>query len=153
MQTSSEFLPDAVMVIDAEGKITSWNRAMEVMTGVKAADILGKGNYEYAIPFYGERRPILIDLVTKPVEEVVAKYTHLQRHGDTLRGQGHITNLPGGEMFFSGHAAALRDLSGKIVGAIETVRDVTERKRFEDELARAKDAAESANRARVPFWP
>jgi PAS domain S-box-containing protein len=146
-----EFLPDAVMVIDAEGKITSWNRAMEVMTGVKAADILGKGNYEYAIPFYGERRPILIDLVTKPVEEVVAKYTHLQRHGDTLRGQGHITGLPGGEMFFSGHAAALRDLSGKIVGAIETVRDVTERKRFEDELARAKDAAESANRAKSAF--
>jgi len=146
-----EFLPDAAMVIDAEGKITAWNRAMEVMTGVKAADILGKGNYEYAIPFYGERRPILIDLAMKPAEEMVAKYTHLQRQGDTLMGQGHITNLPGGEMFFSGHATVLRDLSGKIVGAIETVRDVTERKRFEDELARAKDAAESANRAKSAF--
>ncbi len=146
-----EFLPDATMVMDAEGRITAWNRAMEVMTGVKAADILGKGNYEYAIPFYGERRPILIDLVMKPVEEVVAKYAHLQRHGDTLMGEGHITNLHGGELYFSGHATALRDLSGKIVGAIETVRDVTERKRFEDELARAKDAAESANRAKSAF--
>jgi PAS domain S-box-containing protein len=146
-----EFLPDAVMVIDAEGKITAWNRAIEKMTGVKAADILGKGNYEHAIPFYGERRPVLIDLVLKPVEEVIAKYAHLQRDGDILMGQGHITGLPGGELYFSGHATALRDLSGKIVGAIETVRDVTERKRFEDELARAKDAAESANRAKSAF--
>jgi PAS domain S-box-containing protein len=146
-----EFLPDAVMVIDGEGRVTAWNRAMETMTGVKAADILGKGDYEYAIPFYGERRPILIDLVMKPVEEMVSKYAHVQRQGDILRGQGHITGLPGGEMFFSGHAAALRDSSGKIVGAIETVRDVTERKRFEDELARAKDAAESANRAKSAF--
>ncbi len=146
-----DFLPDAVMVIDAEGKVTSWNRAMEVMTGIKAADILGKGNYEHAIPFYGKRRPVLVDLVLEPVEEVVAKYAHLQRHEDTLLGQGHITNLPGGELYFVGHATALRDSSGKIVGAIETVRDVTERKRFEDELARAKDAAESANRAKSAF--
>ena len=146
-----DFLPDAVMVIDAEGKVTSWNRAMEVMTGVKAADILGKGNYEHAIPFYGKRRPVLVDLVLKPVEEVVAKYAHLQRHEDTLLGQGRITNLPGGDLYFVGHATALRDSTGKIVGAIETVRDVTERKRFEDELARAKDAAESANRAKSAF--
>jgi len=146
-----EFLPDAVMVIDAEGRITAWNRAIEKMTGVKAADILGKGNYEHAIPFYGERRPILIDLVMKPVEEVIAKYAHLQRDGDIFMGQGVITGLPGGELYFSGHATALRDFSGKIVGAIETVRDVTERKRFEDEIARAKDAAESANRAKSAF--
>ncbi len=146
-----EFLPDAVMVIDAEGKITAWNRAIEKMTGVKAADILGKGNYEHAIPFYGERRPVLIDLVMKPVEEVIAKYAYLQRDGDILMGQGVITGMPGGELYFAGHATALRDFSGKIVGAIETVRDVTDRKRFEDELARARDAAESANRAKSAF--
>lgn len=35
---------------------------MEEMTGLKAIDMIGKGNYEYALPFYGERRPILIDL-------------------------------------------------------------------------------------------
>ncbi len=146
-----EFLPDAVMVIDAEGRVTAWNRAIEKMTGVKAADILGKGNHEHAIPFYGERRPVLIDLVLNPVEEIIAKYAHLQRDGDILMGQGVITGLPGGELYFAGHATALRDFSGKIVGAIETVRDVTERKRFEDELARAKDAAESANRAKGAF--
>ncbi len=55
-------LPDATLVIDENGKITHWNLAMEEMTGLKAKDMIGKGNYEYALPFYGERRPILIDL-------------------------------------------------------------------------------------------
>ncbi|MDD5169510.1 MAG: PAS domain S-box protein, partial [Syntrophales bacterium] len=64
------FLPDATLVIDKEGKVIAWNRAIEEMTGVPAADMLGKGNYEYSLPFYGERRPIIIDLVLQPKEEV-----------------------------------------------------------------------------------
>jgi PAS domain S-box-containing protein len=142
---------DAAFVVDTEGKVTAWNRAMEALTGIPARDMIGRGNYEYAIPFYGERRPVLIDLVMRPLDEVTREYTHLQRHGDTLTGQGHITNIGSGDLHYVGCAAALRDSSGMIVGAIETVRDVTDRKRFEDELARAKDAAEAANRAKSAF--
>jgi len=58
-----EFLPDATFVIDNEKKIIAWNRAIEEMTGIHKQDILNKGNYAYAIPFYGKRRPILIDLI------------------------------------------------------------------------------------------
>ena len=53
------FLPDATIVIDLEGKVIAWNRATENMTGIKAQEMLGKGDYEYSIPFYGERRPVL----------------------------------------------------------------------------------------------
>ena len=60
------FLPDATYAIDREGKVIVWNRAIEEMTGIKASDILGKGDYEYAVPFYGTRRPILVDLVFLP---------------------------------------------------------------------------------------
>lgn len=48
------FLPDATFVIDLDGKVIAWNRAMEDVTGVTASDILGKGDYDYALPFYGE---------------------------------------------------------------------------------------------------
>ncbi len=47
------FLPDATFAIDRSGQVIAWNRAIEEMTGVSAADMLGKGDYEYAIPFYG----------------------------------------------------------------------------------------------------
>lgn len=146
-----DFLPDAAMVIDAEGRVTAWNRAIEAMTGVKAQDILGKGNYEYAIPFYGERRPILIDLVMKPEEKAEEEYAFLQREGGAMSGEGHITNLKGGDCYFVGCAAPLRDRTGKIAGAIETIRDVTDRKHAEWELQKAKEAAEAANRAKSDF--
>ena len=41
----------------ATGRVIAWNKSMETMTGIPAKDMLGKGNYEYALPFYGERRP------------------------------------------------------------------------------------------------
>ena len=66
------FLPDATFAIDTRGVVIAWNRAMEKMTGVPATEILGKGNYEYAIPFYHERRPILIDLVLSEDPATVA---------------------------------------------------------------------------------
>ncbi|MDD5223221.1 MAG: response regulator [bacterium] len=134
-----QFLPDATMVRDAEGHIVAWNRAMEEMTRVKAEDILGKGNYEHALPFYGERRPVLLDLAMEPREELEKdKYAHFKRRGDTLTGEGHITNLGEG-IFFVGNATALRDSAGKVVGAIEIVHDVSDRKRFEEALRHSEE--------------
>ena len=78
------FLPDATLVIDKEGTVIAWNRAIEEMTGVKAEGMLGKGNYEYALPFYGERRPVLIDLVLKPKNDVEDKYLYVERHDEIL---------------------------------------------------------------------
>ena len=134
-----EFLPDATLVIDSQGRVTAWNRAIEVMTGVPASNMVGKGDFEYALPFYGERRPILADLVMQPLDEVEARYTHLRRQGDTLTGEGRITNLGKEDLFFVGNAAALRDASGNIAGAIETIRDVTERKQVEDALRESEE--------------
>ena len=38
-----DFLPDVTFVIDKEGKVIAWNRAIEEMTGIRAADMVGKG--------------------------------------------------------------------------------------------------------------
>lgn len=63
------FLPDPTAVVNQTGKIIAWNRAMEEITGVKAADMLGKGNYAYALPFYGFPRPTLLDIVLNQDKE------------------------------------------------------------------------------------
>ncbi len=145
------FLPDATLVIDREGKVIAWNQAIEEMTGVAAADILGKGSYEYAIPFYGMRRPILIDLVFKPQEELEKNYAHIQRRGSVLIGETYVPSLRGEAHYLLGTASVLRDSRGSTVGAIETIRDITERKRAEDALAQAKLVAEAATQAKSAF--
>ncbi len=128
------FLPDATLVIDSDGKVIAWNQAIEEMTGITAQEMLGKSDYEYALPFYGERRPILIDLVFKPQEELEQKYAQIQRHGSTLVGETYVPLLRGGARYLLGTASVLRDFNGNAVGAIEIIRDISDRKRAEQEL-------------------
>lgn len=136
-----EFLPDATMVIDREGKVIAWNKAIEEMTGVPKAQMIGKGDHEYSIPFYGSRRAVLIDLVRQPDDGIERKeYSSTERGGETLCGEMYAPCVYGGRgAYLWGNASLLRDSRGQIVGAIETVRDVTERHRVEAELRKSEE--------------
>jgi HlyD family secretion protein len=129
-----DFLPDPTFVIDTAGVVTTWNRAIEAITGVSAADMLGKGDQEYALPFYGEKRPLLVDLVGKPEEELQSRYAHAHPEGDVLLAEGFAPLPKGSGVWFEAAAAPLRDSHGHLVGAIETFRDSSRRKLAEDEL-------------------
>jgi light-regulated signal transduction histidine kinase (bacteriophytochrome) len=48
-------------------------------------------------------------------------------------------------------SSPVRDSAGKLIGASKFIRDITERRRNEDALARAKNAAETANRELEAF--
>ena len=129
------FLPDATFAIDLEGKVITWNRAIEEMTGVRAKDMVGKGEHEYAMPFYGARRPILIDLVLMPEEEVEKKYSIIFRKGDCLVAEPNVpTVVRGKELFLWGKASPIHDSDGNIIGGIESIRDITDRKLAEEKL-------------------
>ncbi len=129
-----DFLPDAILAIDRDGEVSIWNRAMEALTGVAAEDIVGKGNYEYAVPFYGEKRPLLVDLVLEPIEEIEHKYENVTKLDDKLVGETYVPNLRGESRYLFGTAAKLYDSKGEVVGAIEIIRDITERKQTEAAL-------------------
>jgi PAS domain S-box-containing protein len=134
-----DFLPDATLVIDKAGKVIAWNRAIEEMTGIPAADMLGKDNFEYALPFYGERRPILIDLVFRPREEAEAEYVNVEKRENVLSGEAYMPALRDGEAYLFGKASALFDSKGNLVGAIESIRDISERRHVEEALVRAEE--------------
>ncbi|OPY84847.1 MAG: Blue-light-activated protein [Syntrophus sp. PtaU1.Bin208] len=106
----------------------------------KLADMLGKGDYEYALPFHGRRRPILIDYVlsTDAGENLGNKYKRFQTQKGILWGEGFATNLSSGERYFSATAAALHDSKGEKIAAIECIRDMTEHKKIETRLHRAE---------------
>ena len=90
------FLPDATLIINQERRVVYWNRAMELMTGVPADKMLGQGDLAYSVPFYGQRRPILIDLVfdTDPDVEPTLPGHQTRRRQPGRRG---LHPLPGGE--------------------------------------------------------
>ena len=119
------FLPDPTFVIDQEGKVVVWNQAMEDLTGVKAPEMVGKGDYEYAHPFYREKRPVLIDYALDPAKSQDKKYLGITRQGDTLIAEAYTPFLKGQPCYLWGIAKPYYDSGGNIVGAIESIRDIT----------------------------
>ena len=146
-----DFLPDPTWVVDNEGKVVRWNKALEKMVNIKSENIVGKGNYEYALPLYGERRPVLIDLVRKWQPEYEKKYLSVKKEGKNLISESYHEQLGDGGIYLSATAGLLYDTAGKIAGAIESLRDITESKHMEEELIEAKQAADDANKAKGDF--
>jgi PAS domain S-box-containing protein len=144
-----DFLPDPTWVIDSEGKVVTWNKALENLTGIAAADMVGKGNYEYALPFYGERRPTLIDLVRDWNSEYEQKYLSIKKDGHKLVAESYHPNLGDGGLHLSAKASLIYDAAGQVAGAIQTLRDTTEHKHMEADLRRNLEELELFNKLAI----
>jgi len=132
-----DFLPDATFVIDHRGIVIAWNRAIEKMTGVAAADIVGKGDFAYAIPFYGKRRPILIDMVEDKNPQLRKHYEVNVIDQKTLHAVAFVASAYGGKgAYLAGLAAPLYDEEGNYAGAVESIRDISDQKQIEETLRR-----------------
>ena len=130
-----EFLPDATFVLDQEKKIIAWNHACETLTGATKDTLLGQDDYAHAEPFFGERRPILIDLLDLPMPEVEATYKYVKRQGDKIYAESYIPGFSNGRgAHLWGVASPLYDQHGRRCGAIESVKDISEQKQMEESL-------------------
>lgn len=135
LETILELLPDATFAVDRERRVILWNRAAEEMTGIKKEEMLGRGNYAYAVPFYGHPRPLLVDLVLGDSKEWEARYRSIQRRGDVLYGEGFAPLAYGGRgLHFWTAASFLYDDQGRVVGAVQCIRDIGERRSMEEKL-------------------
>lgn len=127
-----DFLPDATFVLDKEQRVVIWNRAIEEMTGIPKEQMIGQGNHACTVPFYGERRKHLINLLDVDDAELAAKYAGVKRHGQTLGAEAFCPALYGGKgSYVWAVAAPLYDSNGERVGAVESIRDISEQKAVE----------------------
>jgi len=134
------FLPDATFVINLKGIVVAWNRAMEEMTGIPPEQMIGRGNYEYALPFYHERRKIMVDLILNDDPKTAQKYPDITRKGRYLFSEifiPHFNEGRGSFLWFT--ASPLYDSEGNLKGAIESIRDITEWKNTKEELEESEE--------------
>ncbi|MFA5331774.1 MAG: PAS domain S-box protein [Methanoregula sp.] len=138
LQYIIDFLPDAMYAIDDKGTVIVWNKAAEIMTGVTAAQMLGKSDHEYAVPFYGRRIPTLADIILHADCPKVPPYEHVQKtEGTTLICESHPTFPDGRSMDIWIKASPLYDHEGKISGAISVIHDVSGYIQLESALMQA----------------
>jgi PAS domain S-box-containing protein len=115
-------LENPVFAIDKTGVVIIWNKAMEELTGVQSKEMVGKGNREYAIPFFGEPRPMLVDyIVISTDKRQSGKFPGIKRMGNTFIGEMEKVKIREKPMFLWGKGTAVHDGKGVLIAAIETI--------------------------------
>ena len=130
-----DFLPDPTFAIDRDGHVIIWNRAMERLTLISAKEMMGKSDYEHSVALYGERRPVIVDLVLKSDLEIEKNYTSILRQGDSIYAES--IGLPMKRCLWI-KAGPIYDKNGHMIGAIETLRDITDSRLTEDALKKSE---------------
>jgi PAS domain S-box-containing protein len=110
---------DGILAFDRECRYVAWNRAMESMSGVSRAEVLGKCAFD-VFPFLketGESEYLLEALAGRSV---------------VVENRPYAVPETGRAGFFEGYYSPLRDEGGEVVGGIAVIRDITERKHVEE---------------------
>jgi len=129
----------ATFVLDASHKVLIWNKACEELTGIPALAIIGTKDQWKA--FYEHERPVLADIVLGQEPEKLSSFyesfslSTLTQDG--IHAEGWFKNLNNRDRYIVFDAAPIRDGSGKIIAAVETLQDFTERKKLEEQIFRA----------------
>ena len=141
LQDAIEFMPDPTFIINRDRKVIAWNRALETLSGVKSADVLGTDTYGNAFGFLEGRRPILVDILDLPAHELAKSYPNVRRFGDSIFVEAVIPGRPDQKgMYLWGKATPLFDREGHTIGAIESFRDMSEWKKAKETKGPQREA-------------
>ena len=132
--------PVATFAIDNAHVITHWNKACEHLLGWNTDEMVGTRNH--ALAFYNKERPMLSDLIVQADTDALSRHQRSPVIPGAYEAEDFFPNIGASGHWLHFTAAPLRDRSGTIVGAIETMRDVTERRVAENALRRAHDSLE-----------
>lgn len=130
-------LPEATMVIDADGTLVAWNQAMEELTGVPAQAVLGKDYRAYSLPFYGAPTRLLAQVLLGGAR-IPDRFSEVRIHGSAVTGRVFAYMLGESGRHLAVTARVLVGTDGKVAGAIESIRDITKSVR-EEEAFREND--------------
>ncbi len=130
----------ATFVLDSSHRIMLWNKACEELTGCTREEMIGTTNQWQ--PFYGEQRPTIADVIIDSrrddLDELYQNYSSSSLNPLAIKAEGWYKNLGGRDRYISFEASPIFNSSRTLIAAIETLQDITERKRLEEQLLQAQ---------------
>jgi PAS domain S-box-containing protein len=140
-----ESSPIPSFVIDTNHKIILWNTAIEVLSGIKSKDIIRTDNHWKA--FYVQKRPTLADLIIDgaPLDRIEFYFGGRYKKSHLIVGayeaQDFFLTLGQHGSWLHFTASPIKNKEGEIIGAVETLQDITERKKAEEMLTKIIDGS------------
>jgi signal transduction histidine kinase len=129
--------PIPAFVIGKDHRVIFWNRALEELSKIPSGEVLGTTQHWRA--FYKKERPCMADLLVdgeigRVPKWYVDKYTRSSLLEEAFEATDFFPDLGDEGKWLRFTAATIRDSSGNRVGALETLEDITERMKAEEEL-------------------
>ena len=131
-------------VIGRDHRVLFWNRALEELSRIPAKEVVGTNQQWRA--FYSGERPCMADLlVDGDIREIArwykGKFSKSKLLKDAYEATDFFPSLADGK-WVRFTATVIRNAAGEVIGALETLEDITERKRSEIALQKAHDELE-----------
>ena len=137
--------PIPAFIIGKDHLIIYWNKALEELSGIKSEEVVGTGQQWRA--FYKTPRPCMADLlVDKYQKEIPQWYSGKFIKSKLIAGAYEATDFfpelgkKGRWLRFT--AAVIRNSKGAVIGAVETLEDITQAKRAQEALLKAHEELE-----------
>jgi signal transduction histidine kinase len=133
--------PIATFVLGKDHRVIYWNRAAEVLSKIRAEDVIKTADHWKA--FYNTQRPCMADLLVDGALDAIPQwysgaYTKSRLIKEAYEGMDFFPVLGEKGKWLRFTAAVIRDSSGYLIGAVETLEDITEQKQAEEALIKIK---------------
>ena len=135
--------PVAIFVLDNDHKISHWNYACEKLCGYSQDEMVGTDRQW--VPFYDSPRPVFADLIidNSPEERIRSHYGESYSRSNLIDGAYEAVHffphLGKKGLWLLLTAAPIKNSSGRIIGAIETLQDITVQQEAEKAIRRERD--------------
>ena len=125
-------------VINKQHKVTHWNTSVVSLSGISGREIVGTDEQWRA--FYTAKRPVMADLIVDgaSADEIEGYYRGKSRKSYLIDGayeaEDFFPALDEGGKWLHFTASPIKNKSGEIIGAIETLQDITEEKQLQENM-------------------
>lgn len=134
--------PIPCFIINREHRVRYWNRALAVLSQMAPAEVIG--THQHWKAFYRSKRPCLADLLVDGDHKAIRRWYGKKGSKSGLIKEGYVATdffpdlgREGRWLHFT--AAAIRDSVGVLIGAIETLEDITDLKKAEEALLESEE--------------
>jgi len=142
LQSVIQGSPIPTFVIGRDHRVIYWNRSLEELSSIRAHEVVGSTDHWRAF-YHSGARPCLADLlVDRDFDAIESWYAGKCRKSPLIEESYEVTDffpeLGEGGRWLRFTAASIHDSEGRLVGAMETLENITEQKRAEEELHKAQ---------------